>query len=483
MHPPDNIPWRTSDILDATRAERLCGNADGIFAGIAIDSRNAEAENLFVAIRGEVHDGHAFLDDVIGRGVRGVMIDRREADTLPVAKWAKKNILCLAVEDTTRALGDLAAFHRTRAGVSVVAITGSNGKTTTREMILSILARRFHTLSPERNFNNEIGVPLTLFRLGHRHQWAVLELGMNHAGEIARLTEICSPDVGVITNIGPAHLEGVGSMEGAAAAKGELLDGMEPEAWVVLNADDPRVTALGDRAAQSVLYFGRSKSARVRAETIRARAGSVSFDLVLPSDRSRVKLKTPGAFMVSNALAAAAVGHLLGLPPGEIRAGLEAFRPVAGRMHLIETDRRISVIDDTYNANPGSMAAAIRTLAAMNPSGRTVLVAGDMLELGENAEGLHGEIGTLCAESRIDRLWVTGDFAGAVAAAAKGAGMDPDGITTGSKPSLIDGLTRSLEGGDVVLVKGSRAMKMEEIVTALLDWAGGAGRKKTGRKN
>ena len=220
----NRILWTTADILEATGGELICGDLNYGFSGISIDSRSVLANELFVAIKGEVHDGHSFAEDVIRQGVSGLIIDKEKVNALPVHEWKKNKLIFLAVNNTTKALGDLASFHRKRANVPIVAITGSNGKTTTREMTTAVVGQRFATLSSIGNFNNEIGLPLTLLNLDHGHKWAVVELGMNAPGEIARLGKMCMPDIGVITNIGPAHLKGVGSIEGVMHAKGELLD-------------------------------------------------------------------------------------------------------------------------------------------------------------------------------------------------------------------------------------------------------------------
>ena len=271
----------------------------------------------------------------------------------------------MAVKNTTKALGDLACFHRKRANASVVAITGSNGKTTTREMTATVARQRFATLSSQGNFNNEIGLPLTLLKLNHGHKWAVVELGMNAPGEIARLGEICMPDIGVITNIGPAHLEGVGSIEGVMRAKGEILDKIKAGGTAVLNSDDHRVMHLAGKTSSDVIFYGISGETTIRAEAIVEKDLCTSFRLALPEETIGIDLKIPGIFMVSNALAAAAVGYKLGLSAKEIKAGLEDFKPIGQRMNILHTSAGINLIDDTYNANLASMEAALKTLITL----------------------------------------------------------------------------------------------------------------------
>jgi UDP-N-acetylmuramoyl-tripeptide--D-alanyl-D-alanine ligase len=456
------------DILEATGGRLVQGRAETAFAGLSIDSRTIAPGEAFVAIRGETHDGHGFLPQVLAGGTAsGVVVAADRLDGLGATLGARPQAACVAVADTTRALGDIAARHRRRSAAAVAAITGSNGKTSTRRMTAAVLARRFAVLEPARNLNNQIGVPLTLFRLEPRHQWAVLELGTSMPGEIARLAEICRPDVAVVTNVGPAHLERLGSLEGVAAEKGALVAGLAPGGRAVLNADDPRVAAMAAGLGGDVLMFGLAQSAGVRAAAIRETPTGLEFDLLVGGAGPRVRLEAFGRVMVHNALAAAAVGTLLGLSPEELRAGLESFRPVPGRMGVTALPGELHLIDDTYNANPASMRAAVETLAALRGSGRALLVTGDMRELGPEAVRLHRELGRLAAEARVDRLFVCGGHAADVASGALAAGMPAAAIATGSRDEIRDALLGAVRPGDWVLVKGSRAMGMESIVRAL----------------
>ncbi|MEJ2730840.1 MAG: UDP-N-acetylmuramoyl-tripeptide--D-alanyl-D-alanine ligase [Deltaproteobacteria bacterium] len=467
------LPWTVGEILQATGGDLLCGDQDRSrkFAKVSIDSRNISAGDLFVAIVGEVHDGHRFANDVVEKGVGGLIVAGNKTAELPISEWQTRRIACVAVADTIRALGDLAAFHRSRTDVAVVAITGSNGKTTTRQMTAGVVAQKFSTLSTIGNYNNQIGVPLTLLRLAPEHAWAVVELGTNSPGEIARLARVCSPDIGVITNIGPAHLEGLGSLDGIMREKRQLIDLLKTGGRAVLNADDRRVSRIADRTEKKVLLFGLSKSAAIRATKIQEKVGGISFSLDLPRESLTVDLKVPGQFMVINALAAAAVGYLLELPAAAIKSGLETFKPAWGRMNVFQTENGIHVIDDTYNANPDSMQAAITTLNALRANNRSIFVAGDMLELGAQAESLHRQVGALAAMADINKLCVTGEYAEAVAAGAKDAGMDSKNIVVGSQDKILDHLKDCLKPGDWVLVKGSRGARMDVIVEGLKEWA------------
>jgi MurE/MurF fusion protein len=465
------IPWTTAEILEATGGDLLSGDLEHSFSGVSIDSRSISVDKLFVAIKGDTHDGHSFTGDVIERGVSGLLIDRTKTHTMPGKDSIENGIVCITVNDTIRALGDLAAFHRKRSNASVVAITGSNGKTSTRKMTAGVVSKRFSTLSTSGNLNNHIGLPLTLLNLNPTHSWAVVELGMNSPGEIKRLAEICSPDIGVITNIGPAHLEGLGSLDAVMQAKGELLEEIKPGGTAALNADDPRLLQLADHTSRNVLFFGHSKNARISARSVKKTGSGLSFTLVLPEESITVDLKTPAAFMISNALAAAAVGYVLGLTAGEIKDGLEDFKPVKGRMNILKTGKGINIIDDTYNANPDSMKAAINTLRSLKGNHTGILVAGDMLELGDHAESMHRNIGRIAAGSDISKLYVTGEFSRTVASGAMEEDMNPRDIFTGTKEEILEGIKDRLSPGDWVLVKGSRGMAMETIVQGLLDWA------------
>jgi len=467
------LPWTLSDILKATGGELLCGGKEHRFDGVSIDSRSIAPNDLFVAIVGDVHDGHAFIGDVVEKGIGGLIVNTEKAADLPVSAWQTRDIACVAVSDTTRALGDLAAFHRARTDVALVAITGSNGKTTTRQMTAAVVARKFNTLSTIGNYNNQIGVPLTLLRLAPGHKWAVVELGTNRPGEIARLAQICSPDIGVITNIGPAHLEGLGSLDGVMREKGQLIEHLKSKGKAVLNADDRRVSKIADRtgrAKKDVLFYGLSETAAVRATAVNEKTSGISFSLDLPQESLTVDLKAAGQFMVTNALAAAAVGHLLEVAPAEIKVGLETFEPAWGRMNILQTANGIHLIDDTYNANPDSMKAAITTLKSLRANNRSVFVAGDMLELGAQAESLHRQVGAWAATANINKLWVTGEYADAVAAGAKDAGMENENIVIGSQETILNDLKESLKPGDWVLVKGSRGSRMDNIVKGIKEW-------------
>lgn len=463
----EKLTWTAKETTEATKGRLLYGSGDCTFSGVSIDSRSIARGDLFIAIVGVNHDGHHHAADAVALGKKGLIIDQAAKIDLPHDQWREKGLFCIAVKDTTRALGDMAAYNCKRAGLPVVAITGSNGKTSTRRMTVAVMEQKFRVLSTRGNLNNEIGLPLTLLECGSDHTLAVLELGMNHFGEIRRLAEICRPDIGVITNIGPAHLEGLGSIEGVAKAKGELLEHIKPNGTVILNGDDPHLRRMAERCHHKTIFTGFSEAADVGAESINYSLHSTSFTLRLPHARIGVTLNVPGRFMVSNALAAAASGHLMGLSPEQISIGLAAFKAHKGRLDITVTDAGINLIDDTYNANPASMAAALELLSHIKGDQRAVFVCGDMFELGEEAEVLHQEVGTTAARSGVDRLYAAGRFAPNVAEGALKEGLPAERIFTGEKEDIITALTVQLRPDDWILVKGSRGMAMETISEAI----------------
>lgn len=467
------IPWTVSEILEAVGGRFLTGNPKEIFDGVSIDSRNISADNLFVAIKGEKYDGHLFINDVLKKGGKGFLVSEAHIEAVAFENPGAPGVVFIGVEDTIKALGDMASFNRKRSHVQVIGITGSNGKTTTKKMIAAVVGRSFSTLSSHGNFNNHIGLPLTLLKLNPGHRCAVLEMGANHPGEIAYLTRICRPDIAVVTNVGPAHLEGFGSLEGVVSAKGELLEHMAPDGVAILNAEDQRVVSMAGRAPGQVLYYGISKKAHVQASNIVQQEGKTSFRLQMPGHQLDICIQVPGSFMVLNALAAACVGYYIGLEASEIKEALEKdFKPAPARLNIFETQDGIRIIDDTYNANPVSMAAALEVLNSLKGQHRGIFVAGDMLELGKHAPDLHKKIGEMAAHSKISRLYAAGVHAEKVMEGAKAGGMATKNIFLGTKEEILSELKNQLRSGDWVLLKGSRGMGMEQIVEGLREQTG-----------
>jgi UDP-N-acetylmuramoyl-tripeptide--D-alanyl-D-alanine ligase len=460
------VSWRLGDVVRATGAEVARRGAASEVTAIATDTRTLAGGELFVALRGERHDAHDLLAEAAARGARGVLVERAAAAGAgpPLA-----DLTVLAVPDTLRALGDLAAALRRRCAPCVLAITGSNGKTTTKEMLAAILAAAggaASVLKTEGNLNNLIGVPLTLLRLLGSERHAVVEMGMNAPGEIWRLTEIADPDVAVITNVGPAHLEGVGSVAGVARAKGELFARMRAGATAVVNADDPHVAALAATVRGRAVRFG--AGAEVGAEDVRtAASGAPAFRLRLGDAAVDVALGVPGRHNVANALAAAAAAHALGIGAEAIAAGLAAAAAVGSRMRVVGLPNGVTVVDDTYNANPASVAAALGHLAEAR-AGRRIAVLGDMLELGAASAALHREVGRRAAELGIDALILYGAHAAETAAGATAAALPARAVRILPTHEAIAGAVAAMAAaGDWVLVKGSRGQRMEEVVRLL----------------
>lgn len=450
-------------VAQITGGQVLPPGARATVSGVSTDSRTLRPGDLFVPLRGERYDGHDYLAQAVEHGAAACLSDE-VIGGLPVP--------VVQVNDTLVALGDLAAARRREFAGPVVAVTGSSGKTSTKEMLAAILALTAPGLKTEGNFNNLVGLPLTLFRLEPEHRWAVLEMGMSGRGEIARLAQIASPTVGVITNVGPAHLETLHGLDGVARAKGELFAALPAGGTAVINADDERVVQIPVANGVRRLFYGVAATAEVRAEAIAAAGANVSFRLVLPTGTWPVRLPVAGRHNVHNALAAAAAASALGVPGETIARGLEAFRPVRGRMELIELENGIVLLEDSYNANPLSMRAALTALDELGGVGRRIAVLGDMLELGLAAAELHREIGAAAAQLA-DRLLLLGSMAAETAAGARLAGMAAERVQVASShEEAVMLLRQMLRPGDRVLVKGSRGMRMEKVSAALRETGG-----------
>ncbi len=460
-----------AEIIQATNGTGT-GKHDVSVTGVSTDSRTVSPGDLFIALKGERFDGHDFVASVAGQGVRAFVVEKSWLSAHEIPKGS----LVVGVSDTLRALGDLATFHRDRFSLPVIGITGSNGKTTTKEMLADILAAVGRGMKTSGNLNNLIGLPRMLLQLDGEHKWAVVEMGMSELGEIDRLAEIAKPDVGVITNALPAHLETLGSVETVARAKGELFLRLAKGGCAVFNADDPLISKCPSPEGVKRLSFG-VRSGDIRAEKIKnlGREGQ-AFDLCLPSGAVQVYLRAFGLHNVYNALAAAAAAYALDVNSGSILAGLESFTPYDKRFSLEEIDG-ITLIDDCYNANPGSMKAALETLRDLRGDCRGIAVLGDMLELGESSVSAHEELGRLAA-SCVQKIYVIGDMADTVARGALSAGLPPAAVIKASdhRELLADLLVR-LDDGDHVLVKGSRGMKMETVADGIRNLPNTRGKK------
>jgi len=433
---------------------------DAPFGPVSIDSRDIDNGALFVAIEGENYDGNDFVADAHAKGAVGALVTRQASVAMPQLK----------VGDTRIAFGKMASAWRENFPIPVVAVTGSNGKTTVKELIASILRGRCNVCVTEGNLNNDIGVPLTLMSLADSHEALVVELGANHGGEIDYLSRLVQPTVGVITNANAAHLEGFNSIAGVAAAKGELLDHLPLAGTAVLCADDSFYGEWKARAqSDSVLTFGFDTSADCTvAGEISATSSGCEFTLQLPDgEHVQIALPLAGRHNVLNALAAAAATYALGTQSSDIAIGLNSAHAVKGRLNILRGRGGSAIIDDSYNANPASVRAALDYLAAA--SGKRVLVLGDMAELGEHAESLHREIGVY-ARDRCDSLLTVGSLSSR-AAEEFGSG----GVAYESTDSLAKALETILGSDVTVLVKGSRVMALDRLVDLLRDDGGNNG--------
>ena len=408
-------------------------------------------------LRGERFDGHDYLGQAVKNGAAACLSEEVVAGL---------NVPVVRVPDTLRALGDIAAAYRLQLHGPLVAVTGSAGKTTTKEMLAGILERVASGLKTAGNFNNLIGLPLTLFRLTEEHQWAVLEMGTSALGEIERLTEIAQPTIGIITNIGEAHLETLHGLDGVARAKGELFAGMRG-GTAIINLDDQRVASLPVANGVKKLTYGLSEEAQVRAEAIADEAGTWSFDLLCAGERHRVKLTVPGRHNVMNALAAAAAAQEMNVPVVDIVAGLCEFVTIQGRMNLFPLPCGGLLLDDSYNSNPLAAGAALEALASLKGQGRRVAVLGDMLELGNNSTTLHEELGRHAAKVA-DLLIAVGSFAEALCRGAQQAGLKPEQLVRlENVAAAIDYFHNQQRSGDRILVKGSRGVHLDRLTETL----------------
>ena len=439
---------------------------------IRLDSRAIGPGDLFIAIKGDRFDGHDFVAGALASGAVGAIVhDAFPGDRVTAAPRSKRwPPFVLGARDPLFAYQQLATHHRSRFDIPLVAVTGSNGKTTTKEMVASVLGRRWTVLKTDGNLNNRIGVPQTLFRLNGRHQAAVIEMGVDSLGQTTRLCEIARPTIGVITNIGPDHLEFFRSMDASAQAKAELLDLLPADGVAVLNADDAYFDYLAARARCRVMSFGLSDKADVRAIDVKSdgRDGT-TFRLLLPGKlrHTPVHIHVQGQHNVSNALAAAVVGFVQGLTGAAIGEGLARFRPAAMRSQIL-VSRGVKIINDCYNANPASMKAAVQLLAEAQEHGKKIAVLGDMLELGGTAVQMHEDVGAYVASHRIDRLITCGSLGRSLAHGARRAGMDPAHILEVCDATEAAGAVAAIvEAEDVVLVKASRGMRLEDVVRGL----------------
>jgi len=450
-------PRRLSSVA-RTVGGRLVGE-DATVAGVASDSREVRPGDLFVAIKGAHVDGHAFVADAFARGAGGALVATQDGVDGPV----------VVVGDTGAALMALARDVRSSVRAAVVGITGSTGKTSVKDLAAAVLGTRFRVRASPRSFNTEVGVPLTLLNAPEDAEAIVCEMGSRGRGHIAALCEVARPTVGAVTNVGVAHMEMFGSPQAVADAKAELVEALPQDGTAVLNADDPVVRGFDARTRARVLRFGTSPDADIRGEdVVLDPSGLPSFTLHTPAGSERVELAVPGEHMAWNALAAAAIGASLGLTPGECAAGLKEARVSSWRMEVLEGADGVRILNDAYNANPTSMAAALKAARWMAGDGRCIAVLGEMAELGTISAVEHERVGELAARLGIDRLVVVGPDARLIRMGAVREGVEPDRVVRcDTAEEAAEEVRAMARPGDLVLVKGSRVAGLERVAEAL----------------
>ena len=422
---------------------------------ISTDSRTLKRGELFVALRGENFDGHKFVEAAVKTGAVGAIVDLGWKGKVP------DNFTVIRVEDTLQAYQTVAANYRKSLPIRVLAITGSNGKTSTKDFTAAVLGRRFRVTKTQGNFNNHVGLPRTMLEATSQDEVAVWEIGMNHPGEVAALAKIAAPDAALITNIGIAHIEFMGSREAIAAEKGALAEAIGPQGSIILNADDPFSKNIATRTHAKIIFAG-TTAGTIRAGEITQSAHGSDFTILEGAHRCRAQLPVPGLHMVQNAMLAVAAGRLFGLSLEEAAAGLVAA-PLAKARLQIRQINGVQFIDDSYNANPDSMKAALRTLVELDADGKRIAVLGEMRELGKESARGHREVGETAAELGVDQLIAIGDMGAAIAEAAQEAGLEKT-AAVGSISEAAEMLTEITAPGDLVLIKGSRTARTERVL-------------------
>jgi UDP-N-acetylmuramoyl-tripeptide--D-alanyl-D-alanine ligase len=442
-------------IAKLAEGELVAGDGNVLIDKISTDSRTLKRGELFVALCGESFDGHNFIEPAVKAGAAGAIVDLVwNGKTLP-------EFALIRAQDTLRAYQTLAANYRRALALRVLCITGSNGKTTTKDFAASVLARKFRVTKTEGNFNNHVGLPRTILEANSEHQVAVWEIGMNHPGEVAALAKIAAPDAAIITNVGVAHIEFMGSREAIALEKGALAKAVSAQGSVILNADDDFSKTIAQRTRAKVFFAGIS-SGSIRAGEINQSAGGSEFTILEGAHRCRAQLAVPGLHMVQNAILAVAAGRVFGVSLEEGAAGLAAAPLTKARLQIKQV-HGVQFLDDSYNANPDSMKAALRTLVELDTAGKRIAVLGEMRELGEQSARGHREVGEAAAEFGIDHLIAVGGSAAAIADAARAAGLR-NAATARSTTEAAELLGEIAAPGDLVLIKGSRAARTELVL-------------------
>ena len=435
----------------------VAGNGDVTIFRVSTDSRTLQPGDLFVPLRGENFDGHKFVQQAVERGAAGAMVEENWKGTTAA------DFALIRVADTLVGYQTLAANYRASLPLKVIAITGSNGKTSTKDFVAATLAKKFRVTKTEGNFNNHVGLPQTMLAANRDDEIAVWEIGMNHPGEIAALAKLAAPDVAIVTNVGIAHIEFMGSREAIATEKGALVEAVGPNGTVILNADDAFSETIAKRTSAKIILAGIEKGS-VRAGDVRQSATGSEFTILEGAHRCRAQLPVPGTHMVQNAILAVAAGRAFGLSLEECAAGLASTPLTKARLQITEING-IQFIDDSYNANPDSMKAALRTLIELDADGRRIAVLGEMGELGDESERGHREVGEAAAELNVDELIAVGPAGAAIARAAEKAGLE-NSKAVDSPEKAAELLGENASPGDLILVKGSRTARMERVLEA-----------------
>lgn len=447
--------------VTACAGELVQGSRAARFGRVNTDSRQAQAEDLFIALSGERFDGHNFITEVAQKGVVAVMIERgRKLESLP-------ECAVIQVANTRRAYGQIGAAYRKDFSLPVIAVGGSNGKTSTKELIAAVLRQKLNPLWSEASFNNDVGVPATLLRLDKTHQAAVVEVGTNHPGELAALVDLVQPQFGVITNVGREHLEFFGDLAGVAQEEGALAEALPASGKLFLNGDDEWSDAIAKRAKATVVRVGSGANCDWRVRDVKMDKNGSAFTVEAPTKEfsGTYRIGLLGRHQVGNALFAIALGAELGLSRSEIKQGLATCEPAKMRLQLYDVGG-VRVLDDAYNANADSMVAALQVLQELPCKGRRVAVLGDMAELGSHSESAHAEVGRRAAELGVEQLIAVGKMAGTMAQAARGAGLSRV-IELADAEAAATAIKSFLKPGDTVLLKASRSSRLERIANAL----------------
>ena len=458
------ITGEAKDCLKIVGGKLLRGNNSKVFCGVSINSRTLQKGELFVCIQGDNFDGHDFQGEAIKKDAAGIIVSNLK--NLPEEMINQKNgPFVIQSENTLKALQNLASYQRTRLPFQVIAITGTNGKSTTKEMIASIIETKFKTLKTQGNLNNHIGLPLTLLARKPEHEVGVLEMGMSASGEIKKLAEIAQPNIGVITNISAGHLDQLKTVKEVQAAKGELFESLDEEGTAIVNADDPLVLELANSLRTKIITYGIERPADIQARNIQNLGGNgFVFTAKIFNQSISINLPQIGFCNIYNALAALATGHSLGISGINMVKGLKNYNQIPQRNEQIYFEG-ITIINDAYNANPQSMREALRTLSEFKTRGKKFLIIGDMLELGPLSESAHHELGKEIALSNIDNLVTVGSLASLVAdSAKKNISKRLEIRKFSTHIEAVDYLLKKAGKGDCLLIKGSRGTKMENII-------------------